>query len=156
MAMACAGNARVLVALVAVAYWPLRDAGFIWDDDSYVTGNMTLRSLDGLRRIWFEIGAVPQYYPLVHSTFWLEYHVWGLAPRGYHVANVALHVAGVLLLWRLLSRLRVPGAWLAAALFAVHPVMAESVGWVTERKNVLSLPLRARIALMLPAFRAGR
>jgi protein O-mannosyl-transferase len=133
--------AAALLGLVCIAYAPVGDAGFIWDDDSYVTGNATLRSLDGLRRIWFEIGAVPQYYPLVHTTFWIEYHLWGLAPLGYHVVNVLLHAVSVLLLWRLLRRLNVPGAWWAAALFAVHPVMVESVAWVTERKNVLSLAL---------------
>jgi tetratricopeptide (TPR) repeat protein len=129
------------VGLVCIAYAPVGDAGFIWDDDSYVTSNATLRSLDGLHRIWFEIGAVPQYYPFVHTTFWIEYHLWGLAPLGYHVVNVLLHAVSVLLFWRLLSRLNVPGAWWAAALFAVHPVMVESVAWVTERKNVLSLAL---------------
>jgi tetratricopeptide (TPR) repeat protein len=134
-------RAAALAALVLAAYWPIFHAGYIWDDDSYVTGNAALRSLDGLRRIWFQIGAVPQYYPLVFSTFWVEYHLWGLAPLGYHLVNVLLHMASVLLLWRLLTRLRVPGAWLAAALFAVHPVMVESAGWVTERKNVLSLAL---------------
>ncbi|MES1213577.1 MAG: tetratricopeptide repeat protein [Singulisphaera sp.] len=130
-----------LALLVVAAYWPLGEAGFIWDDDSYVTANLTLHTVEGLRRIWCEIGAVPQYYPLVFTTFWLEYHLWGLTPQGYHVTNVILHALSVLLLWRLLVRLHVPGAWLAAALFAVHPVMVESVGWVTERKNVLSLAL---------------
>src|SRR5262245_50236806 len=121
-------RAAALAALVVAAYWPIFHAGFIWDDDSYVTANATLRSLDGLRRIWFQIGAVPQYYPLVFSTFWVEYHLWELAPFGYHLVNVLLHATSVLLLWRLLAPLRVPGAWLAAALFAVHPVMVESVG----------------------------
>jgi tetratricopeptide (TPR) repeat protein len=130
-----------LVAMVLVAYSPLLKATYIWDDDSYVTGNLTLRSLEGLRRIWFELRAVPQYYPLVHTTFWTEYHLWNLAPLGFHIDNVLLHAASVLLVWRLLARLRVPGAWLAAALFAVHPVEVESVAWVTERKNVLSLAL---------------
>ncbi len=127
--------------MVLASYaWTLQ-ADFIWDDDAYVTKNATLESLDGLRRIWFEIGAVPQYYPLVHTSFWIERHLWGLDPLGYHAVNILLHAAGALLVWRLLLRLEVPGAWLGAALFAVHPVEVESVAWITERKNVLSLPL---------------
>ena len=130
-----------LVAMVLASYaWTLQ-ADFIWDDDAYVTKNATLESLDGLRRIWFEIGAVPQYYPLVHTSFWIERHLWGRDPLGYHAVNILLHAAGALLVWRLLVQLEVPGAWLGAALFAVHPVEVESVAWITERKNVLSLPL---------------
>lgn len=127
-----------LLAATAVAYFPAYRAGYIWDDDAHVTNNETLRSLGGLGRIWTEIGAVPQYYPLVHTTFWVEYHLWGLNPVGYHVVNVLLHGLGAVLLWRLLLYLRIPGAWLAAAVFALHPVHVESVAWITERKNVLS------------------
>jgi tetratricopeptide (TPR) repeat protein len=128
----------VLVTCVIAAFWPMLHAGFIWDDDSYVTNNLTLRSLDGLRRIWLQRAAVRQYYPLVHSSFWLEYHVWGLNPLGYHLVNVLLHSVNALLVWRLLDRLGVPGAYLAGLIFAVHPMQVESVAWVTERKNVLS------------------
>jgi tetratricopeptide (TPR) repeat protein len=139
--LAALGPAVALVLWVAVSYAPLVRAGFIWDDDFYVTENTALRTLDGLRRIWCELGAVPQYYPLVHTTFWIEYHLWGLSPVGYHLINVLLHATSAILLWRLLLRWQVPGSWLAAAIFAVHPVMVESVAWVTERKNVLSLAL---------------
>jgi tetratricopeptide (TPR) repeat protein len=128
----------LLVACVLIAYLPVLKAGFIWDDDDYVTGNWTLHNLDGLKRIWFDTGATPQYYPLVFTTFWLEYHVWGLNPAGYHIVNVLLHALGAVLLWRVLATLRLPGAWLAAAIFALHPVNVESVAWITERKNVLS------------------
>jgi Flp pilus assembly protein TadD len=130
--------AAVLVALVVVVYSPALQAGFVWDDDDYVTHNMTLRTVDGLRRIWLQPGAVPQYYPLVHTTFWLEYHLWGVRPLGYHAVNIALHALNVVLLWLVLRQLALPGAWLAAAIFAVHPVHVESVAWITERKNVLS------------------
>jgi protein O-mannosyl-transferase len=130
-----------LVILSLVAYVPLLDAGFIWDDDDYVTQNETLRTSNGLYRIWFVPRSIPQYYPLVHSTFWIEYQLWGLQPTGYHVVNVLLHGLSSVLLWRLLARLNVPGAYFAAAIFAVHPVMTESVAWITERKNVLSLVL---------------
>ena len=131
-------QASLIILLVFLAYLPALHSGFIWDDDSYVTENPTLRDLGGLRRIWFEVGAVPQYYPMVHTTFWLEYHLWGLNPLGYHLINVLLHAAAAVLLWRVLRRLQIRGAWLAAIIFALHPVEAESVAWITERKNVLS------------------
>ncbi len=133
------GWGALLAALVVAAYWPTLSNRFIWDDEHYVENNETLRSAAGLHRIWFTIGATPQYYPLVHSAFWVEYHLWGLNPLGYHVVNMALQVCNALLVWRLLSRLSVPGPWFCAALFAVHPVCVESVAWITERKNMLSL-----------------
>jgi tetratricopeptide (TPR) repeat protein len=129
-----------ILALVLIVYVPvIRTAGFIWDDPQYVTGNPLLRTLPGLLAIWIHPSALPQYYPLVHTTFWIEYHLAGLHPALYHVDNVLLHSLASILLWRALTRLGVPGAWLAAAIFAVHPVQVESVAWVTERKNVLSL-----------------
>lgn len=124
-----------------VAYAPLRAAGFVWDDDQHVTENPHLRDGAGLARIWLEPRATPQYYPLVHTSYWVEARLWGLDPRGYHLVNVLLHGVSALLLWRVLLRLRVPGALFGASLFALHPVMVESVAWVTERKNVLSLAL---------------
>ena len=132
--------AGAIIALVLSVYVPvIRTGGFIWDDPQYVTGNPLLRTLPGLLAIWIHPSASPQYYPLVHTTFWIEYHLAGLHPALYHVDNVLLHAIASILLWRALARLRVPGAWLAAAIFAVHPVQVESVAWVTERKNVLSL-----------------
>jgi tetratricopeptide (TPR) repeat protein len=128
----------LLVLLTLAAYLPVCRAGYIWDDNDYVTANMVLRSRDGLRAIWCDLRATPQYYPLVHTAYWIEYRLWGLDPTGYHVVNVLLHATSVLFLWRVLRRLGVPGAWLAAAVFAVHPVHVESVAWITERKNVLS------------------
>ncbi len=133
--------AAVLMALAVLAYWPTLSNGFIWDDDAYVENNPTLRTAQGLFDMWFKLGAIPQYYPLVHTTFWIEYHLWELNPLGYHIVNMLLHGLSGVLAWRLLARLEVPGAWLAAALFVVHPVEVESVAWVTERKNVLSMTL---------------
>ncbi len=130
--------AGLLIALTLVAYGPTLDAGFIWDDDDYVTENPTLRTADGLRRIWLDYGATPQYYPMVHTSYWLEYQLWGLEPAGFHAVNVLLHTVGAMLLWAVLAALGLPGAWFAAAIFALHPVHVESVAWITERKNVLS------------------
>jgi len=128
----------LFVALVLVVYSPALGGGFSWDDDAYVTNNHTLRSVFGLSQIWGRLTATPQYYPLVYTSFWVEYHLWGLNPLGYHVVNVLLHTLAAMLLWRVLMRLQLPGAWLAAGIFALHPAAVESVAWVTERKNVLS------------------
>jgi len=130
--------AAIIIAAVLVAYIPALHAGFIWDDDRYVTKNVTLRNAAGLKRIWFDVGATPQYYPMVFTTFWAERRIWGITPVGYHMTNVLLHAANAVLVWIVLSRLKIPGAWLASMLFAVHPVHVESVAWITERKNVLS------------------
>jgi len=127
-----------LVFLTLLAYLPALGNGFVWDDDEYVTHSQFIHDLDGLRRSWTEPAATLQYYPLVRTSFWLEHKLWGLTPTGYHATNILLHALNALLLWVLLRRLQVPGAWLAAALFAVHPVQVESAGWITERKNVLS------------------
>jgi len=140
----------VLAALVA--YSPVFSAGFIWDDDDYVTNNPHLNDLTGLQAMWRTTTATPQYYPLVFTTFWLEHHLWGLHAVGYHAVNVLLHILAALLLWRALARLQVPGAWLAAAIFALHPVEVESVAWVAERKNVLSAVLYFSAALAYLRF----
>ncbi|HMJ06847.1 MAG TPA: tetratricopeptide repeat protein [Chthoniobacterales bacterium] len=129
--------AILLLAATIAAYQHAWHAGFIWDDDIYVTGNPLLTAADGLKRIWFSLDSPSQYFPLVYTTFRFEHALWGLNPVGYHWVNFALHAANALLVWRLLSLLRVPGAWLAAGLFALHPVQVESVAWITERKNLL-------------------
>ena len=130
--------AALIILATFAAYRPALDAAYIWDDDSYVTANPTLSAPSGLRSIWLDRGASPQYYPLVFTSFWLEHRLWGTDPRGHHAVNIALHALGAILLWRVLLHLGIPGAGLAAAIFAVHPVHVESVAWVTERKNVLS------------------
>jgi tetratricopeptide (TPR) repeat protein len=131
----------LLLTLTLLAYLPALDAGFVFDDSVYVTKDARMESMDGLRRIWSEVGGPGyrhQYYPLTTSTFWLQHRVWGDRAIGYHLVNVLLHAVNAVLLWRLLSALRVPGAWLGAAIFAVHPVHVQSVAWITELKNVLS------------------
>jgi tetratricopeptide (TPR) repeat protein len=129
----------LLLAATVAAYVPALSAGYIWDDDDHITDNPVLRDAAGLRRIWIDLRALPQFYPLTHTTFWIEYQLWGDQPFGYHLVNILLHALNAVLVWRVLRRLGlVPGAWLAAALFALHPVHVESAAWITERKNVLS------------------
>jgi protein O-mannosyl-transferase len=127
----------LLVAMTVAAYQTAWRAGFIWDDDAYVTANPLLTAPDGLKRIWFSLDSPSQYFPLVYTTFRLEHALWGLNATGYHWVNIFLHAANAALVWIILRNLRVPGAWLAGALFALHPVQVESVAWITERKNVL-------------------
>lgn len=128
----------VLLVTVLATYGPVYQAGFIWDDDAYVINNETLRTAGGLWDIWFRVGSCDQFYPVVFTTFWLEYHAWGLSPLGYHVTNLVLHAMVAWLGGLVLRRLGLHAAWWVALIFAVHPVHVESVAWITERKNVLS------------------
>ncbi|HKW29229.1 MAG TPA: tetratricopeptide repeat protein [Verrucomicrobiae bacterium] len=141
-----------LIASTLLAYQPIWHAGFIWDDDHYVTGNLALRSLKGLWQIWFVPGATPQYYPAAFTGFWVDYHLWQLNPLGYHLMNVLLQALNAILLWTVLRRLDVPGAWLAAAIFALYPVCVESVAWTSEIKNVLSGAFYLSAALIYLGF----
>ena len=127
----------LLLIAVILVYQPVWHGKPIWDDDAHLTPP-GLRSSQGLARIWIEPGATQQYYPLVHSIFWVEYKLWGETTLGYHLINILLHAFSALLLWKILRRLQVPGAYLAAAMFALHPVCVESVAWISEIKNTLS------------------
>ncbi len=142
-----------LIAAIILAYQPAWTAGFIWDDDDYVTHNPLLSAPDGLQRIWFSTDSPSQYFPLTYTTFRLQYSLWGLNPAGYHWVNLLLHAANSLLLWRLLhvlfrslpsssfhpSPFTLHSSFFAAALFALHPINVESVAWITELKNIQSL-----------------
>ncbi len=133
-------TALALVVLAAISYLPALSGGFVWDDVIFAEEPVA-HSAAGLRSIWFspaDIRNEGHYWPVVYTSFWLEHKLWGLAPAGYHAVNIALHLLNCLLLWRLLVRLRVPGAAVIAAVFAVHPVHVESVAWIIERKDVLS------------------
>jgi tetratricopeptide (TPR) repeat protein len=131
--------APILVALlVLAAYWPALGAGWIWDDDSYVWRNAVVQSPAGIVDCWVP-GRTPQWYPLVFLSFWAQHALHGLDPFGYHLVNVLLHGLSAFLLWRLLRALGLAGAGIAATLFALHPMQVESVAWITERKNVLSM-----------------
>ena len=129
--------AVLLVIVTFVTYLPAWNGTPIWDDDAHLT-KPELRSLVGLTRIWTQPGATQQYYPLVHTVFWVEHQLWGDWAAGYHLLNILLHSVSALLLVRILRRLEIRGAWLAGAIFALHPIQAESVAWISELKNVLS------------------
>ena len=141
--------AFVLLAMTIAAHWPAVHAEVLWDDIVQITDNATLHEPDALRRIWFEFEASPNYYPLLYTTFWLEYQLTDLNLPLSHGINVLLQALCAAVLWRVLKRLGVCSAWFAAALFAVHPVTVESVAWLIERKNLLSLLLFLISALML-------
>jgi Flp pilus assembly protein TadD len=131
------GGLFIVLATLA-AYGPVFSAGFIWDDDAYVTQNSLLTAADGWKRIWFSAHYQSQYFPLVFTTLRFEHALWGLNPLGYHIVNVLWHSINALLVWLALKRLALPGAWLAGAIFALHPVQVETVAWITELKNTES------------------
>ncbi len=145
----------LIFTLTLIAYFPALKGGFIWDDAGHVT-RPELRSFSGLARIWTEVGATQQYYPLLHTAFWFEHRLWGDSALGYHLLNVFLHATAAGLFGLILRRLAVPGAWLAALLFALHPVGVESVAWISEQKNTLSAVFYLAAVLAYLRFDAGR
>lgn len=133
------GAAFALLLIAIAVYSPSWGNGYVWDDDAYITDNVMMESLGGLRRIWFELGATPDYYPLTFTLIWVQRRIWDVSwATGFHITSTLLHAANAILMWRVLVRLCVPGAWIAAALFVVHPVQVESVAWATECKTLLS------------------
>ena len=132
--------AAILAVLVLASYFPAILGDFVWDDVIFTTSE-AVREWSGLRTIWLSPDGIEgegHYWPVTYTSFWLEHKLWGFSPLGFHAVNVLLHLANCLLLWYLMRRLAVPGAWLVAAVFAVHPVHVESVAWVIERKDLLS------------------
>jgi tetratricopeptide (TPR) repeat protein len=132
--------AAVIICVTLLAYIPAMQGGFFWDDHSYLVRSQFVHAPDGLRRFWLTREA-QDYFPLTSTLFWIEWRLWGTTAAGYHVVNVLLHAVAAVLVWRVLQRLNVAGAWLAGLLFAVHPVAAASAAWITEGKNTLSLAL---------------
>jgi tetratricopeptide (TPR) repeat protein len=146
--------AAAVVAIAFAAYIPAMRGGFCWDDSVFLTQNKCIKAPDGLRRFWFT--AEPQdYFPLTSSMLWIEWRLWGPRATGYHIVNVLLHAAAAVLLWRVLRRLKIPGAWLAGVLFAVHPVAAASAAWITEGKNTLPMVLYLLALLAWLRFENG-
>ena len=164
------GPGALVACATVAAYLPALSGGFIWNDVDYVTAP-ALRSLHGLARIWTEPGATQQYYPLLHSAFWIQHRLWGDHALGYHVATLLLHACSAVLFGLVLRRLFSEEAaghwgpskgaflgagWLAALVFALHPVHVESVAWISEQKNTLSLALYLGAALAYLRFDAAR
>lgn len=128
--------AVLLLLTVLLAYQPVTHAGWVWDDNDHVTENPTVVGPLGLKEIWTT--SAGDISPLTRSTFWLEHKLWGLSPAPYHIVNVIFQAACGIFLWQVLRKLRVPGAWLGAAIWALHPIQVESVAWVSELKNTES------------------
>ena len=176
------GAGALLFYVTLIAYLPVLYGGFLWDDGFHVTPP-DMQSVDGLRRIWFEVGATQQYYPLLHTAFWVEHRLWGDAVVGYHLANFLLHAAAACLVVAIMRRLlngesspstplgafdsgsgaegherrRYAGAeWLAGFIFALHPVCVESVAWISEQKNTLSTVFYLGAALVYLHFDQDR
>lgn len=146
-----------IIALVCAAYLRSVFNGFIWDDPEHVVNNPLLYDFAGLWQIWTSRGATMHYYPVTFTSFWIEVrYLWGLNPNGFHAVNTLLHAANAVLLWRVLSYLKVPGALAIALIFAVHPVHVESVAWISERKNVLSGLFYFLSLMMYMRFAAAR
>src|SRR5437867_1886135 len=126
--------ALILIVATTLAYQPAWHGKLIWDDDLYLKSAHST-SLGG---IWTRPQTTQQYHPLVGSVFWIENRLWDDSMLGHHLLNILLHAGSALLLFKILEQLAVPGAWLTAAVFALHPVQVESVAWLVELKNTLS------------------
>lgn len=149
-----AGFTGILFATLLV-YLPCFHGGLIWDDVGHVTPR-ALRSLHGLWRIWFELGASQQYYPILHSAFWIEHRLWGGAVLGYHLTNVIQHALCACLVVLIVRYLKLPGSWLAGFIFALHPVCVEAVAWISEQKDTLSGVFYLASALLYLHFDQSR
>ncbi len=134
-----AAGAALITVAAFIVYLPSLSGGFIWDDNNiYVTNNQIIKSADGLYRFWFTTQAV-DYYPVSNSALWFEWRLWGVSTAGYHVVGLILHIVEALLVWLILRKLSIPGAFLAAVIFTLHPVNVEAVAWIAQRKDMLAM-----------------
>jgi tetratricopeptide (TPR) repeat protein len=145
-----------IIGVAFLIYAPVLHGDWIWDDNVDVVQNPALRSGSGLWTIWFKPGSLVDYYPVKATVQWVQWHLWGEATFGYHLNNVALHIAGALLFWRVLAQLGLKRAWLGALIFTVHPAQVESVAWIAELKNTLATPLFLLSAIFYLESEAGR
>ncbi len=149
-----AAQGLALVAITVLIYLPALRGGIVWDDDDLIFANPFIQASNGLSHFWLTTSA-SDYFPLSSTVQWIEWRLWGGDVLGYHAVNIALHAGSALVLWRVLGRLAVPSPFVAAALFAVHPVSVASVAWMSELKNVLSLCLAATALLAYLRFEDG-
>ncbi len=135
-------HTAIIVLACLWIYSPAYHGDWLWDDDQLITANPVVQSgsLQGLSKLWFNPDGA-DFFPLSYTALWAQWPFFNNQPTGYHVTTIVLHLIGSLLLWALLDRMRIPGAWLSSLIFAIHPVAVESVAWVSETKNTLSLPL---------------
>jgi protein O-mannosyl-transferase len=150
-----AGMSASIFVAVFLAYFPAIQGTLLWDDTSHITKPQS-QSVSGLWRIWMDLTATQQYYPLLHSAFWMEHRMWGDAVIGYHLLNILLHAAAACLVAFIARRLALPGAWLAAFVFALHPVCVEGVAWISEQKSTLSAVFYLASALVYLRFSGER
>src|SRR5262249_9561705 len=141
----------LLIVVTCLCYWPGLTGGFILDDDLLLQNDLVKDPQHGLYRMWvpksvqkligYEVpGEDPiDYWPVSNASLWFEWRLWGERPSGYHVTNLVIHLAVSLLIWRLLRQWSAPGAFLAALLFAVHPVNVDSVIWISQRKTIMAM-----------------
>jgi Tfp pilus assembly protein PilF len=148
-------NRILQAALIVLAglwvYSPSYHGEWLWDDDQMLTANPTVQhrmtldpnvptdSLATLKKLWFSPDG-PDYFPLSYTALWAQWPFFGMESTGYHVTTILFHISGALLFWALLAKMKIPGAWLSGFLFAIHPVCVESVAWISETKNTVSLP----------------
>ena len=130
----------LIVAVTLWIYWPSLEGDFIWDDGWYLVTNPLMHGRGGLWKFWFQPGSWVEYYPIQETVQWTQWQLWGTQTLGYHLTNVVLHIVNALLVWRLLGKFGLKLAWVGGLMFAVHPAQVESVAWITELKNTLSMP----------------
>lgn len=133
-------RALVIVLAGLLVYWPALDGDWLWDDVLYVTGNPLLHDPNRVWKAWFVPGSFMEYYPLEETVQWIQWKLWGEVTFGYHLTNVLLHLINALLVWRLLGKFGLRWAWLGGLIFVLHPMNVESVAYISELKNTLSLP----------------
>lgn len=130
-------GAGLILVMLFIVYWPALGGGVLWDDPAHMT-QPAMGSLAGLARIWLDPSATQQYYPFLHTFFWVQHQLFGASTVAHHVVNLLLHAGVAVLAWQALARLKISGAFLIALLFALHPLQVESVAWISEQKNTLS------------------
>ena len=128
----------VILAAACLVYVPCLKGGFIWDDEGLVLNRVLMHRWDGLYKIWFTASA-PDYWPVTYTLWWIEWQLWPTSLLGYHAVNLVLHGFSCLMVWAILKKMSMPGAFLAALLYAVHPVNVESVAWIAQGKDVLAV-----------------